>query len=351
MFGCATNFFGGPCESALKKFIKNPGMNTQRRIASFCYQLALRNYEDYVFEFAYELIRHEFGDYVMHDTQQILRATMPNVNDAAVQPYDNSDVVSAFADEIVPEEEDDEEVAEEDTMEYLSELTHHFEGTFTLTIGPTQTVHRKSVRESSVLWNHKTKNAIRHPISEVLLTVIKDKATNSTTPMHGEFQITGHTMYKSCIDGEETIYRASESFRGREWYDFAYIKYDEELYPAKLLGFIQYTEGELPTEMVRDETYAVVHCSDSRFDVDALKHQFVRGFELGVRDASFDIVPVSSIYGPMIAIPNYGHDKSTKYITALSYSDWGSYFKNKMEIINDAESGERVNGSHWIKYI
>ena len=351
MFGCATNFFGGPCESALKKFIKNPGMNTQRRIASFCYQLALRNYEDYVFEFAYELIRHEFGDIVMYDTQETVRAAMLNFHDQAVPPYDNSDVVSAFAGEIVTEQDDAEEVDEEDTFEYQSELTHHFEGSFTLTIGRTQTVNRRTVREATVLWNHKIKNAIQHPISEVLLTVIKDKATNTTTPMHGEFQLTGHTMYKSGCDGKEIIYRASESFRGREWYDFAFIKYDEEMYPAKLLGFIQYTHGDLPVGMVRDETYAVVHCSDSSFDIDALSHQFVRGFELGVRDASFDIVPVSSIHGPMIAIPNYGHDKATRYITALPYRDWGNYFKNKMEIIDEAESGERNNGSHWMKHM
>jgi hypothetical protein len=53
----------------------------------------------------------------------------------------------------------------------------------------------------------------------------------------------------------------------------------------------------------------------------------------------------------MIAIPNYGHDKSTKYITALPYVEWGNYFKNKMEIIDETESGDRNNGSHWLKHM
>jgi hypothetical protein len=344
IYGCATNFFGGPCESALKKFIKNPAMNTQRRIASFAYQVALRNYEEYVFEFAYELIRHEFGDIPNHGQEQIF------INVPAIPPSCESDV-ERNSDEEDNEDDDEFEEEEEDTIEYQMELTHHFEGTYTLTVGPTQTVNHRTVRQSSLLWNDKIKNAIRHPVSEVLLTVIKDKATNTLTPINGEFQVTGHTMYKSCSEGKETIYRASESFRGKEWYDFAYIKYDTELYPAKLLGFIQYTSGELPEGVDRNETYVVVHCSDSKLDIEALKHQFVRGFELGIRDASFDIVPVSSIYGPMIAIPNYGHDKSTKYVTALSYSEWGNYFKNKMKIIDDVESGERINGSHWVKYI
>ena len=72
-----------------------------------------------------------------------------------------------------------------------------------------------------------------------------------------------------------------------------------------------------------------MYCSDSRFDVDGLKSEFVRGFELGVQDTSYDIVPVSSISDPMIAIPNYGHEKGTKYITALAYKDGGSYFSLK----------------------
>lgn len=293
MYGCATNFFGGPCESALKKFIKNPGMNTQRRIASFSYQVALRNYEEYVFEFVYELIRHEFGDIVKNATQQCVRDIMSQFNVAQMPSNDDSDVISACSDDILTQpddnerdeeyDEEEEEEEEEDTIEYQTELTHHFQGTFTLTIGPTHTVNRQTVQEANVLWNHKIKNAFQHPVSELLLTAIKDKATNSNsiTPIHGEFQLTGHTMYKSCSDGTEMIYRASESFCGREWYEFAYIKYDEEFYPAKL-GFVQYTEGELPPGMERNETYAVVHCSDASLDIDALSNQFVRGFELGI---------------------------------------------------------------------
>ena len=164
--------------------------------------------------------------------------------------------------------------------------------------------------------------------------------------MHEQFEITGYTMYKKTENGVDTVFRASELFWGKEWYDFAFIKYDDGLYPTKLLGFIQYTKGELPYGMDRETTYAVVHCSDSRFDVDGLKREFVRGFELGVQDTSYDIVLVSAI-----AIPNYGHEKGTKYITVLAYKDWGSYFRRKMIVIDEADSLDRNNGSHWVKYI
>ena len=348
LFGCANNFFGGPCESALKKFIKKPGKNTQRRISSFCYQVALRNYEDYVLEMAYELIRYEFGDLVMVQTKDVVDAAMSNnihIQHDVVHEDDD------FSDEGSNTDSEEEDEEEEDTEEYQADLEQHFGGCYNVTIGPTQTINHKTVRCASVLWNDKTKNAMNHPISKCLLTIVKDKATNTTSPICGQFEITGYTMYKRTENGTDTIFRATESFRGKEWYDFAFIKYDDGAYPAKLLGFVQYTNGELPYGIDRQTTYAVVHCSDSKFDVDGLKHQFVRGFELGVQDTSYDIVPVSAIYDPMIAIPNYGHDKSTKYITALPYRDWGNYFKNKMKIIDNAESGDRINGSHWVKHI
>ena len=62
LFGCATNFFGGPCESALKKIIKNPGRHTQRRAYSFCSQVATRNFENFILELAWELVRESCGD-------------------------------------------------------------------------------------------------------------------------------------------------------------------------------------------------------------------------------------------------------------------------------------------------
>ena len=136
-----------------------------------------------------------------------------------------------------------------------------------------------------------------------------------------------------------------------KWYDFAYIKYDTGIYPAKILGFVKFIGGDVPNNMENNEMYAVVHTSSVSFDHNRLENEFIRGFELGVDMKSFDIIPVDSIESPMLAIPNYGHSKITRFITALNYNEWGKYFKRKMTTILAAECSTNNSGLHWKKYI
>ncbi len=45
MFGAAANFYGGPSEHNLKKFVKHCVQNTQQRAESFNIQVTIRNHE------------------------------------------------------------------------------------------------------------------------------------------------------------------------------------------------------------------------------------------------------------------------------------------------------------------
>ncbi len=45
LFGSAINFFGGIVECNHKKFVKDTGFNTQKRIRTFTLQVATRYYE------------------------------------------------------------------------------------------------------------------------------------------------------------------------------------------------------------------------------------------------------------------------------------------------------------------
>ena len=90
-----------------------------------------------MFEMSYELVCHEFGDHVMDRTKDIdVNVPIQSVNEIEDFSDDDSDTIYSDKEE------------EEDTEEYLSELEEHFEGCYTLTIGPTQLVHHKTVRES-----------------------------------------------------------------------------------------------------------------------------------------------------------------------------------------------------------
>ncbi len=58
LFGSASNFFGGVGDSNHKKFVKDTGNNTQKRVHIFTSQIATRYYEQMVHEIAEEASRY-----------------------------------------------------------------------------------------------------------------------------------------------------------------------------------------------------------------------------------------------------------------------------------------------------
>jgi hypothetical protein len=379
LFGCATNFFGGPCESALKKIIKNPGNNTQRRAYSFCSQVAMRNFENFILELAWELVRESCGDPrlakkcrdINDDTRNNDRTSEDERTAGEESSHDNDeeDPRPSAPINVTPEHHEDENMTDSSASDVSTEddadpddesnmdhelnpvnLSLHFEGAYTLILGPCQWIQRKPYREMTLNWDAKTKNVTNHPVSDDLLTVIKMKSTKRNTG-GGEVVMRGYTMFKKTHKGEDVMYRSSEKYRDRKWYDFAYVKYNTGIFPAKILGFVKYVSGDIPEDITPHEMYAVIHTTLAPFDRDRLDNEFIRGFELGANEKAFDIVPVDSLESPMVAIENYGHSKKTRYITALNYSQWGKYFSRKMKTILDAESGDNNSGQHWKRWI
>ena len=122
------------------------------------------------------------------------------------------------------------------------------------------------------------------------------------------------TLISHTSDGDCT-FRAHPCYRGKPWYDWAYASFieqnkcgddQENLYPSKILGFV-----ELPYGMVQ---YAVVQCSVSPVPWDILERKFTLELNLGTCfNVSFVIVPVSSIVHPLCVFPNYGSNDSTSY--------------------------------------
>ena len=295
-------------------------------------KISKRNFEGFVLESSYEEVSAECGD--------------PMMTKHAPTTFNNDE---NGCDNLMEDED-----IEDNYYENINALKHYFEGSYTMVIGRVCRYQEKQFRSVHITWDSKKKNLTSDPVSDSLMTIIKTKLTEWNSKESVVLQ--GYTMIKKQHNGSEVIYRASEQYRERKWYDFAYIKYDTGIYPAKVLGFVKFIGVDVPKNLENNEMYAVVHTSNVSFDNvsfdrDRLDNEFIRGFELGADMKSFDIIPVDSIESPMLAIQNYGHSKITRFITALNYNEWGKYFKRKITAILEAQCSQNNTGLHWKKNI
>ena len=297
LLGCAAIFFGGPCECALKKIVKNPGQLTQRRVSSFASQVAKRNYEAMLLDNMYEQIRMDCGD--------------------------------ARGEDFVFFDDDGNEL-DEGIFDIIDESK--FRGTYWARIELDN--DNSKVLRNQYKWNDPHKNAARYPINLDVLHIIHDHLRSN----HGPVDIEGFTVLKKTKDQSTFIYRATELYRGSDWYDFCIVNYkgrnNEDLeYPAKILGFFKFLSGDIPSKLSMDEMYAVVQTSTTILDTETIDSEFVTMFELGITSQDFCIIPVEMIVSPLLAIKNYGYKSNDRcYLTAMPYRNWGNYFSTKMPI-------------------
>ena len=305
VYGCGANFFGGPCESALKKFVKYTGFNTQRRVKSFVSQVATRNYESMVLEVGYERIREKCADYELQPTP-VNHELFPD--DSSI---DSNVTVDDFHLDNVDETQ--------------------FEGCHDLMIS--KSVNNE--REYACKWKDGKKNVVKSPISKQLVKGLCRKADRDKR--YDSFDVKCYTCYKQRVNGSNIIYRATEEYRGSEWYDFGSVKYESVgFFPSKILGFIQYVKGDIPTGSLNN-MFAVIQCSIEPLSTEQIDEKFVATFDLGCNDESFDVVPVESIENPILAIKSYGFQGTERYITATPYDCWGKYFSSEMIRLIDTE--------------
>ena len=69
-FGSGCHFSKGIGESNLKKFVKKPSHNTQKRTSNFTEQIANRYHETSVQEIIYESVKDHCGDFTQHPCAQ-----------------------------------------------------------------------------------------------------------------------------------------------------------------------------------------------------------------------------------------------------------------------------------------
>lgn len=137
-------------------------------------------------------------------------------------------------------------------------------------------------------------------------------------------------------NGSKSSFTAHPFYRGNAWYDWDYVSYwelgkygeeQENLYPARILGFI-----EMPCDDKEMEQCAVVHCAESPVKWADVKKQFIKKFSLSINvDTSCVTVPLTFIVHPIAVFPHYGGVDPSCYFVVLPKRNWSRYFGDRIK--------------------
>ena len=169
-FGCGKNTDTGAGEKNHKVFVKDSGQQTQRRTSSFTVQVADRVYEITIIERFYENCKEYCAPISYHEYTT---------------------------------KEDKEGTTQNQMVKGLCILT--FE----------ETTNCNSVATYSIKWKDRNMNKLQIQPHPYVLLAITAKA--KSLKYENSFQVSLHTTFTSSSG---IIYRATEYFRGREWYDW-----------------------------------------------------------------------------------------------------------------------------------
>ena len=236
-FGCGKNTDSGAGEKNHKVFVKDSGQQTQRRISSFTVQVADRVYEFTIIERFYENCKEYCAPISYHEYTT---------------------------------KEDKASIEQSQTVKGLCVLT--FEETTS-----------NSVATYSIKWKDKNMNKLQIQPHPYVLLAITAKA--KSIKFENSFQVSLHTTFTSSSG---IIYRATEYFRGREWYDWAIVRFnDGKEYASKIYGFVTFgTKGfiDIPdneddtidySEMTDNKIYAIIQTSPNELTNDKMISQFI----------------------------------------------------------------------------
>ncbi len=133
LLGCATNFFGGPCKSALKNCEET--ITEHKKNNSFVSKISKRNFEGFVLESSYEEVSAECGDPIM---TKHAPTTFNNDENGCDNLMDDEDI-------------------EDNYYENINALKHYFEGLYTMVIGRVCRYQEKQFRSVHITWDSKKK--------------------------------------------------------------------------------------------------------------------------------------------------------------------------------------------------
>jgi hypothetical protein len=283
-FGAALNWYGSPCESLHKYFVKRPGKKTQRRPDSFENQSAKRVVDSYIIGLAYGQI---MGHFKVKQKSPISR------------PIGGSKFTIHV------------------------DLNRH--GAY-------------SVGNHKIVWKEKNneKKKVRIPIHEgAIISTIKSCYTLFPRSPNGKIEIPCFTEHKR----EGIIYHGHPNFRGMgQWHDYAYFKWDgiDDPLIARIHFFVDLSLANEECVMTNkqryviesfygDPTYYAVTQSSDRSPTD--KPNSVLLSSNRINHTEWYLPPVSAIEGPVYCVFDSLAGEEEDLVTiALPQNQWHTRF-------------------------
>jgi hypothetical protein len=330
-FGCGRVTHGSAGEKNHKRFAKDAGKGTQRRVDSYASQVGQNNYEFDVIDSAYGKIRRRC------------------VETDLINTYGSKEIVSKYKDR--------------ETENVKMKVDR---GKFTLKI----MVDRRGRIRWKHCWLDKRKNNLdEHNPHRLLIYAIGKNAgdyrKNFGLSSETKFDVECYT--EATVDG--VIYRSTPYYLGRAWYDWGLFEFPETIdsegnisCAAQILGFFKYMksnkaltykkieiDGKSYEECVGvedDEFYVALRCQGSFMHYSHLEKHIIRKISME-EDALLYILPLRQLRGPLLVVPDMveeGRISRTNYIVIAAKSMWGNYFREyiKREVRGRLEEDEQA---------
>jgi hypothetical protein len=220
LFGSGINFYGGPGESAHKQFIKIPGQRTQHRVSEFAQQTALQYYNMLVSSLA------------AHDC---------HIRSNLYKQSGNSG--SDFA-------------CNETKVEVVIEMSGKYDFTVTREVIEMMEAESKVIVNWSYDYQIMKGSSEKYNLNKDYVKVLHKRLCSSIGTI--VTRITKATI--TSISGEHTQFYAHPCFQGHQWYDWAFVHFQEvnnqgeeieNHYPSKILGLLD----------IEGKREAVIQCS------------------------------------------------------------------------------------------
>ena len=324
--GSARGWNGEHGEKFHIESVKKNGDRTQRRKASFTYQVGTNDGRSNVGRLAYEKVRHRD----------------PLAQDA------RSNAARGVS-------------AEERRLYYTGEVTDEFcdnvSGRYELVIDakPKGQSRNRSFGHS---WNSREKNVVQTGLNTDLLYCLSIAADN--VGWGDRVHLDGYTELKVESDGGNTVYRASESFYGGQWYDWALMEDPKK--PGvhvigKILGFVRWrTPGyatyalqeleDMSVEKILEEksrdnaTYVIFEASEKIVGTKpgdiVLDKTLITRFNLWNEGKHF-VYPTTCIKKPLMIVRDFGTKHSRSYLHVLPQREWSNLFRAKIHELEETE--------------
>jgi hypothetical protein len=329
-FGCGRVTHGSAGEKNHKRFAKDAGKGTQRRVESYASQVSMNNYEFDVIDYAY---------------QRMMRRCVPT---DLIRGYEKKEIVSKYIEREV--------AGKELKVE---------RGKFTLTI----TVDKRHRMQWRQEWSDKRKNGLKEHRPHKLLTyAIGYNAHNYRikfgVDMNSDTEVRVQCYTEAKVDG--TIYRCSPYYFGRSWYDWGLFEFPETVESeggvtcaAQIIGIFQYTSedaltyGKIEMEgreynecfgVTDDNIYVALRCQSKYLRYSDLEMKMIRKITME-EDVALYILPLKQLRGPLLVVPDVvgqGKVSSKNYIVIAAKSMWGNYFRGYM-------TGNNIKEEEWME--